>query len=40
MLYAKNGISFVTPSTYEVEEKVKRFESNVGILDEVDSMLE
>ena len=40
MLYAKNGISFVTPSTYEVEEKVNRFESNVGILDEVDSMLE
>jgi len=40
MLYAKRGISFITPSTYEIEEKVKRFESNVGILDEVDSMLE
>ena len=40
MLYAKDGISFVNNSAYEVEEKVKRFESNVDVLDEVDSMLE
>jgi len=40
MLYSKNGISFITPSMYEVEEKLKRFENNVDILDEVDSMLE
>ena len=40
MLYAKKGISFTTPKTVEVEEKVKRFEKNVDIVDEVENMLE
>ncbi|MCK4348738.1 MAG: polymer-forming cytoskeletal protein, partial [Thermoplasmatales archaeon] len=40
MLFAKNGISFVMPVESDTEEKVRRFESNVDILDEVDEMLE
>ena len=40
MLFAKNGISFVTPVDSDTEEKVRRFESNADILDEVDEMLE
>jgi len=39
-LYAKNGISFTTPSTIKLEEKVNRFEKNVDIVDEVESILE
>jgi predicted acyltransferase (DUF342 family) len=39
-LYAKNGISFTTASTVEVEEKVKRFEKNVDVVDEVEDILE
>ncbi len=39
-LVAKNGISFMTPSKKEAEEKVARFESNVDVVDEVDGMLE
>ncbi len=39
-LFAKNGISFVTPVDSGTEEKVRRFESNADILDEVDEMLE
>lgn len=40
MLFAKKGISFTTPSTIEVEEKLKRFEKNVDVIDEVEGMLE
>ena len=40
MLSAKNGVSFMSPSATEAEEKVKRFESDADIVDEVDSMLE
>lgn len=40
MLFAKNGTSFVKTSDYEVEEKVKRFDSDVDVVDEVDDMLE
>ncbi len=39
-LLAKNGISFMTPSKKDAEEKVARFESNVDVVDEVDDMLE
>ncbi|MEA3458683.1 MAG: acyltransferase [Candidatus Thermoplasmatota archaeon] len=40
MVFAKNGISFVMPAESDTVEKVRRFESNVDILDEVDEMLE
>ena len=40
MLFAKKGISFTTPSTIEVEDKLKRFEKNVDVIDEVEGMLE
>jgi len=40
MLSAKNGVSFMSPSEAKAEEKVKRFESDADIVDEVDSMLE
>ena len=40
MLSAKNGVSFMSPEATEAEEKVKRFESDADIIDEVDSMLE
>jgi len=39
-LVAKNGVSFMTPSKGKAEEKVKRFESDVDVVDEVDDMLE
>jgi len=39
-LLGKNGVSFTTPSKDKAEEKVKRFESDVDIVDEVDDMLE
>ena len=40
MLFAKDGISFTTPSAVEVEDKVKRFEKNVDVVDEVENILE
>jgi len=40
MLYAKNGTSFLTPPVHKAEEKVRRFESDTDILDEVKCMLE
>ena len=40
MLYAKNGTSFLTPPAHNAEEKVRRFESDTDILDEVKCMLE
>lgn len=39
-LFAKNGISFSTPSDKEAEEKLKRFENDADIVDEVDNLLE
>lgn len=39
-LVAKSGVSFMTPSKGKAEEKVKRFESDVDVVDEVDDMLE
>jgi len=39
-LIGKKGVSFMTPSKGKAEEKVKRFESDVDIVDEVDDMLE
>jgi len=39
-LLGKNGVSFMMPSKDKAEEKVKRFESDVDIVDEVDDMLE
>jgi predicted acyltransferase (DUF342 family) len=39
-LFAKNGTSFMEPSKVESEEKVKRFETDSDIVDEVEGMLE
>jgi len=39
-LLAKKGISFMTPSKVETEEKIKRFETDADIVDEVKDMLE
>ena len=39
-LFAKNGISFMVPSKVKTEEKVKRFEANADVVEEVGHMLE
>lgn len=39
-LLAKNGITFIKSSKQDSEDKVRRFESNADIVDEVDEMLE
>jgi len=39
-LYAKNGISFMTPSLTQAEEKIQRFKNDADIVDEVDDLLE
>lgn len=39
-LFAKNGISFKSPSKIQAEEKVERFEKDTDIIDEVDNLLE
>lgn len=39
-LFAKKGISFMAPSKVEAEEKVKRFETDADVVDEVKDMLE
>jgi len=39
-LLAKRGISFMTPSKAETAEKVKRFETDADVVDEVKDMLE
>jgi len=39
-LHAKKGISFVSPAQLKTEEKIKRFESDTDIIDEVEDMLE
>jgi predicted acyltransferase (DUF342 family) len=39
-LFAKNGISFMAPSEAEVEKKVKRFETDTDVVDEVENLLE
>jgi predicted acyltransferase (DUF342 family) len=40
MIFARNGVSFVTPSEHEFEEKARNFKRNVDIFDKVDEMLE
>ena len=40
ILQAKNGVSFTVPSESKTEEKVKRFENDTDIVDEIDRMLE
>lgn len=40
MLSAKNGVSFMSPSEKKAEEKLKRFENDTDIVDEVDNILE
>ena len=37
---AKQGVSFTNSAEYKAEEKVRRFEKNVDIVDEVEDMLE
>ena len=39
-LFAKNGISFMSESQNQAEEKIERFEKNTDIVDEVDNLLE
>ncbi len=39
-LLAKKGVTFTDPSKIDVEEKVKRFEKNVDVVEEVEDMLE
>jgi predicted acyltransferase (DUF342 family) len=39
-IFAKNGISFMADAREKTKEKVRRFESNVDIVDEVDELLE
>jgi predicted acyltransferase (DUF342 family) len=39
-LFAKKGISFMTPSKLNTEEKIKRFETDADVIDEVKDMLE
>lgn len=39
-LYAKNGISFISSSQINAEEKIERFKTNTDIVDEVDDLLE
>lgn len=39
-LHSKDGISFTAPTTVEVEDKVKRFENDADLVDEVEEILE
>ncbi|PNX45954.1 MAG: hypothetical protein BV457_08550 [Thermoplasmata archaeon M9B1D] len=39
-LFAKEGISFISPLQAKAEEKIERFETNTDIMDEVDNLLE
>jgi predicted acyltransferase (DUF342 family) len=39
-LFAKEGVSFITPSKIEMDEKIKRFEAETDIVDEVKNILE
>ena len=39
-LFAKNGVSFTTPTETKVEEKIERFEKNLDVVDELGHMLE
>ena len=40
MLFADNGISFINSGNEDPAEKVRRFDSNIGMLDKVEQMLE
>lgn len=39
-LFAKEGVSFISPSKIKMDEKVKRFETEANIIDEVKNILE
>ncbi|RLF31849.1 MAG: acyltransferase [Thermoplasmata archaeon] len=39
-LFAKKGVSFISPTKKKVEEKIKRFENNADVVDEVENLLE
>jgi len=39
-LFAKEGVSFLTPSKIELDEKIKRFETDANVIDEVKDILE
>jgi len=39
-LFAKEGVSFISPSKIKMDEKVKRFETEANIVDEVKNILE
>ena len=39
-LFAKKGISFMAPSKVKTEAKIKRFETDADVVDEVENMLE
>ena len=39
-LFAKKGITFMTPSKLKTVEKIKRFETDADMIDEVEDMLE
>ena len=39
-IFAKNGISFMSASKIETEDKLKRFETDADVMDQVDDMLE
>jgi len=39
-LFAKEGVSFITPSKIKMDEKIERFESEADIVDEVKNILE
>ena len=39
-LFAKNGISFMTSSMSDAEDKIKRFETDTDVVDEVEDILE
>jgi predicted acyltransferase (DUF342 family) len=39
-LLAKNGITFIDASKEQVDEKVKRFEADADVVDDVKEMLE
>ncbi len=39
-LFAKNGVSFITDTEVVTKDKIKRFETNTDIVDEVETLLE
>jgi len=39
-LFAKEGVSFISPSKIKMDEKIKRFETEANVIDEVKNILE